>query len=618
MRSETSAVGLKMKALLIRKLDLFLACVVALIAAVISVSSGMWGQVAESSDDIMRLLQIRDLLDGQNWFDLAQYRMGPPEGVDRVDGSSSTGTLMHWSRLVDLPIAAMILLFDVFFSRATAENLAMLCWPVLCAGVLYFALAKGVQYLQLTSRGWAPSNSHTEAWIFLALLVFSWIRGSPRFTAGSLDHHNIQLVLIAISVALLLGPIERYRLYVFSGISAALSVAIGFEIILFVALICAFPAIVWLVEGERAKTAVKAFGLSFSATLLACFVVTTAPSNYGAVYCDMLSLPTLCAGVVGGVGLAISVHVWSDVPLLRRLIAVGVTGGLALLCLLMTAPGCLSNPLDALPDIMHTYWLDHVDEARPLFHESMQWTDILVLCSTLLAIGVGVFQLMRANDYLRYGFLLGLLIICLFVTIYQIRFYPFVNIFGFLILAPWITGLYESYKTDQSGGPVYILALAAALPATWVAIGLVLSGSAPESVKVTEQVSIELSADAYDQLNDLQTGRFLASFNNTSRLLLNTKHSALGGNYHRNIKGNMAMIQSLLAPEAQAKNHLKDADVDYILYGEDDFFMFENAPESLAATLSRGDGDALPTYLERVNLDDLEGLVVYRVLKERL
>ena len=49
-----------------------------------------------STDDAMRLVQVRDLLAGQGWFDLTQYRLNPPDGV-----------AMHWSRLIDLPIAIL-------------------------------------------------------------------------------------------------------------------------------------------------------------------------------------------------------------------------------------------------------------------------------------------------------------------------------------------------------------------------------------------------------------------------------------------------------------------------------------------------------------------------------
>src|SRR5215213_309454 len=45
------------------------------------------------TDDNMRMMQVRALLSGQDWYDLRQYRLDPPGGAD-----------IHWSRLVDLPI----------------------------------------------------------------------------------------------------------------------------------------------------------------------------------------------------------------------------------------------------------------------------------------------------------------------------------------------------------------------------------------------------------------------------------------------------------------------------------------------------------------------------------
>src|SRR3546814_19680521 len=45
------------------------------------------------TDDAMRMAQVRDLLAGQGWWDLTQYRVNPADG----------GVLMHWSRIVDAP-----------------------------------------------------------------------------------------------------------------------------------------------------------------------------------------------------------------------------------------------------------------------------------------------------------------------------------------------------------------------------------------------------------------------------------------------------------------------------------------------------------------------------------
>ena len=49
------------------------------------------------TDDAMRMVQVRDWLAGQGWYDLRALRLDPP-----------AGTLMHWSRVVDLPLAALI------------------------------------------------------------------------------------------------------------------------------------------------------------------------------------------------------------------------------------------------------------------------------------------------------------------------------------------------------------------------------------------------------------------------------------------------------------------------------------------------------------------------------
>ncbi|MGJ3628423.1 hypothetical protein AB5I41_18450 [Sphingomonas sp. MMS24-JH45] len=65
------------------------------------------------TDDNMRMMQVRGLLAGQGWFDLTNYRLNPPAGFN-----------IHWSRLVDLPIAALILILRADHRRVRAGKLA--------------------------------------------------------------------------------------------------------------------------------------------------------------------------------------------------------------------------------------------------------------------------------------------------------------------------------------------------------------------------------------------------------------------------------------------------------------------------------------------------------------
>ena len=69
-------------------------------------------------DDQMRLLQVRDWVAGQSWWDITQYRMNAPDGGD-----------MHWSRLVDVPLALVIVAATPFLGQATAEQLAATAVP---------------------------------------------------------------------------------------------------------------------------------------------------------------------------------------------------------------------------------------------------------------------------------------------------------------------------------------------------------------------------------------------------------------------------------------------------------------------------------------------------------
>ena len=53
-------------------------------------------------DDALRLVEVRDWMAGQSWFDVSQHRINPPFGGE-----------MHWWRLLDVPIAGFITLFGI-------------------------------------------------------------------------------------------------------------------------------------------------------------------------------------------------------------------------------------------------------------------------------------------------------------------------------------------------------------------------------------------------------------------------------------------------------------------------------------------------------------------------
>ena len=96
-------------------IDALVACVLACALA----AAWAWRDWANLSalrlpdaDDMMRLQQIRDWLDGQGFADLAQYRLG------------ANGVAMHWSRLPDLVPGGIIVMLQGVLRRHDAELVA--------------------------------------------------------------------------------------------------------------------------------------------------------------------------------------------------------------------------------------------------------------------------------------------------------------------------------------------------------------------------------------------------------------------------------------------------------------------------------------------------------------
>ncbi|HKY94830.1 MAG TPA: hypothetical protein VJL84_05965, partial [Kiloniellales bacterium] len=145
---------------------------------------------ASGNDDAMRLVQVRDLLQGQDWFDLTQHRLGPGEG-----------TPMHWSRLVDAPIAGLILALTPLVGGAKAEAVTATLWPLLLVLPL-------VLFVAATARALGGRGGDIVGSILAAALAFT----SFKFAPGALDHHNVQLVLLAMTLAGVVLSRERPRL----------------------------------------------------------------------------------------------------------------------------------------------------------------------------------------------------------------------------------------------------------------------------------------------------------------------------------------------------------------------------------------------------------------------
>ena len=133
-------------------------------------------------DDHLRLVQVRDWLAGQSWFDVSQHRFDPRGGD------------MHWSRIVDLPIAALILLFRPMLGTAGAEAAAITLVPLLLLGGTMVSLGYAVR--PLAGRGGA---------LLAALLVPLIPSLLNQMAPTRIDHHGWQIAMAAVCLALIVS-----------------------------------------------------------------------------------------------------------------------------------------------------------------------------------------------------------------------------------------------------------------------------------------------------------------------------------------------------------------------------------------------------------------------------
>ena len=87
-------------------------------------------------DDAMRLLEVRDWLAGQSWWDVAQHRFNHGQFP------------MHWSRLVDIPLA-IVLTLAAPLGEAAATRVAMVSVPLVSLLAAMALLAQITRRLKL-------------------------------------------------------------------------------------------------------------------------------------------------------------------------------------------------------------------------------------------------------------------------------------------------------------------------------------------------------------------------------------------------------------------------------------------------------------------------------------
>jgi hypothetical protein len=547
-----------------------------------------------SMDDLMRLIQVRDWLAGQGWFDLVQHRLDPPAGV-----------AMHWSRLVDLPIAALILALNPVLGRVGAEFATAALWPPM---LLLPALA----LVGLLARQLAGSTAALAAVLLTAVAAPVLV----HFRPGALDHHGLQLVLV---LAATFGASARdARTSALGGLAAAGSLAIGLEMLPAIAAILAAVGLRWAIEGERAARATASFGLTFGIATTALLAATVPLSGWSDTACDAISAPWIAVAGLSGGGLALLARASRQLAGIKARLAFGGFAGLAAAALVaMVFSHCLRDPFAETDPQVAALWLAHVSElqnAREVLRNTP--AEFLPIYGPLvLALILGGMAAMRAWAEERTWFFAPLFALAALTAVaaLEVRGASSANLIAQPLLAAALFRLWSAKAR------AWLLAILFAISSPALVLAGQGVGALVKLIDPNRPVYMVDGPGACRRFDDvaplkrIERGLVLSFVDIGSAILVATDHSILAAPYHRNLVGNKTAIDVLTGDAKNAERKLKARGIDYVAIcpGSPERINFERAaPDGLAARLARGE---VPAYLERVPGDPSEPLRVFRV-----
>ena len=491
-------------------------------------------------DDAMRLVEVRDLVNGQGWFDLVQYRFGPPAGI-----------LSHWSRLVDAPLAGLILLLTPLVGQTRAVGLAAAFWPLALFCLYGFVLLRGVRAIFGTRAG------------LIALVIATQTVGvTVQFAAGRVDHHGLQLTIILGLALAVMGGGGRAGFV--AGMLAAASMAIGLEGLPYVAAGALFLCGDWILRGRLALSALVGFGLGLGLTAPLLFGAQTDPARWGATACDALSPPWLFLAV-GGLALTLACA-GCDRLLARPAARFAAIAGLGLLVVAGFAalyPVCLAGPFTGMTALVREHWLLKVNEMTSVatFFARGQWEVLVFYPVMILATLVATLLAPQGRPWavaallLWPGLVMGLM--------------EFRGLYVASGLVPLVAG---GFIDRALGGHVRWRKLAAVTAAgligtVWIAPAVLGETLFPwtRTAKDPQGARVCLDDTALHDLAILPRGTVLAPVFMGPAILLNTPHSVVAAPYHRAVPQIAASLEGLGGTEADLRRAMTAQGATYLV-----------------------------------------------------
>jgi hypothetical protein len=506
-------------------------------------------------DDQLRLVQLRDFLSGQSWFDNSQYRMNPPDGAP-----------MHWSRLIELPLALIILVLAPLIGSAKAEMAAGIIVPL-------FGRAAGLSAFILTLM--SP-----------ALLI--------QLRPMRIDHHGWQIFGATVALwALFEDNLRKSGLIL--GAALAIWIHVSLEGAPMTAAFFLLLGARWIGKREENMRLVWTL-ISFAASSLLLFLGTQANGFGAAQYCDTVSPAHIWAILAAIAVMLPALHLNPAHWGVR--IAVSATAGLAAIALLLSlAPHCRDGAFGGLDPVIRQYWYIMVDEGLPVWHQDM--ANAFTLMTPLIVALVSLGFAWRFIDKAHRPALATLgyfLVYASLLSVFVFRTISVATMFTIVPAALCLAATLRRYTTEPILARRLLLVPAALmLLVSGIITGALVGAIQPKPAKAVTKREANVakceSLQSVRALGKLPRGNIIGPFNIGPALLMTTRHKALASSHHRNVEGMRAQIDIFRLPPAQSRVIIDRHQINYVVACDREAEMMNYAssnPNGLWAKMYRG------------------------------
>ena len=506
-----------------------------------------------------------------------------------------------------MPLAGLILLLRPLVGGPGAERWAVAIAPLLPYLLLLFSLA-------LTTRRLVDKRAFPL--VFLALFFAGSTNG--MFMPLRIDHHGWQLALLALSMSAIADP-RRLRGGITLGMSSALSLAIGLEMIIYLAIAAAVTVLSWVQDREE-RERLGAYALALSAGTALAFLIFASNDNRHPV-CDALSPVWLSDALLGGALLFVLARL-SPAGWKQRLALAAGAGVIVAAFHGLTWPDCLRRLEGVAPDVQRL-WLDNVKEARPVYRHGWRIASLVLALPITGAIGWGVLAWISRRDPDRLRRVLGAGAIGLTASLllfWQARTGPAAQMIATIGAAALVWTVLPLAWNSKSSIVRVLGAFAVVIAGAGAAVPFVLN-FVPETPSTPRQKAIgranQLCASMWGMRPvALQPKGMVFTFvDHGPRLITVTHHDAVIGPYHRNGQQIVDVMQAFRGNADDARRTIAKYRSDYLLICPDSstttIFMAD-APRGFYGQLMRGQ---VPGWLTPVDLPKDSPFRMWRVTR---